>query len=251
MDDIVETYKIKSKLYKKYKSRYIKIPKNRLRILESLMNDGSKKIYIDKNGKTKYSEHSGLLDFGLSTLKRIIVNTKNVNDKIDHDILLPDNMDEAIDYEYLFHTHPNTNGLGGRYKEGVFYEFPSTSDIFHFIEHYNLGVTQGSIIIAPEGIYIIKSIDNKKKIVIKNYQKLYDKIEDKMFDIQDNAIKKYVDKNFNDNVFYNKVINDYSFLKILNNFLKPLNIFIFYKKRIKFKNEYILDDLYLKVNPIE
>ena len=41
-------------------------------------------------------------------------------------------------------------------------------DIFHFIEHHNQGKTQGSIIIAPEGLYIIKCINSNLKINIKN-----------------------------------------------------------------------------------
>ena len=60
-----EVYKLKSKIYKKYDARYIKISKNQMRILESLYVDGSHdKKYYDSKNKLRYSEHSGLLDFG-------------------------------------------------------------------------------------------------------------------------------------------------------------------------------------------
>ena len=63
-----EVYKLKSKIYKKYDARYIKISKNQMRILESLYVDGSHyKKYYDSKNKLRYSEHSGLLDFGKST----------------------------------------------------------------------------------------------------------------------------------------------------------------------------------------
>ena len=88
-----DLYKIKAKIYKKHDTRYIKISKNQLRILESLYLDGSKEKYFDNKGKLRYTEHSGLLDFGKSRLQRIIKNAKqNISDKLDDTILLPENM---------------------------------------------------------------------------------------------------------------------------------------------------------------
>ena len=72
-----KTYQIKTKIYKEHDERYIKISKNQMRILESLYLDGSKdKKYFDSKNKLRYTEHSGLLDFGKSTLQRIIINAK-------------------------------------------------------------------------------------------------------------------------------------------------------------------------------
>ena len=78
--------------------------------------DGSKeKKYFDSKSKLRYSEHSGLLDFGKSRLQRIIINAKqNISDKVDDTILLPDNMPDAFDFEYMFHTHPSTPNPGSR-----------------------------------------------------------------------------------------------------------------------------------------
>ena len=74
-------------------------------------------------------------------------------------------MIDAVDFEYMFHTHPATPYPGARINEGILYEFPSVSDLFHLIDHHNDGITQGSMIITPEGMYIIKCIDNTKKIM--------------------------------------------------------------------------------------
>jgi hypothetical protein len=244
-----EIYKLKSKIYKKYDARYIKISKNQMRILESLYVDGSNdKKYYDSKNKLRYSEHSGLLDFGKSTLQRFIINAKqNISDKYDDNILLPDNMPDAFDFEYMFHTHPSTPKPGSRVSEGFLYEFPSISDFEHFIDHHNFGKIQGSMIIAPEGLYIIKCIDPTKKVKInerefENY--LYEEIEK----IQNDAIKKYKNKLHK----FNEIIaNDKTYVDRLNLLIKDFNLKVFYKPRIKVNNKWILDDLYLKVKPVE
>ena len=247
-----DLYKIKAKIYKKHDARYIKISKNQLRILESLYLDGSKeKKYFDNKGKLRYTEHSGLLDFGKSRLQRIIINAKqNISDKLDNTILLPENMPDAIDFEYIFHTHPSTPNPGSRISEGILYEFPSVSDLFHFIDHHNQGRTQGSIIIAPEGMYIIKSIKSNLRIDIKNENKVINSLEFEIDNIQKNALKKYGVK-ISKNTFYKKIAKDLTFIDKYNKLIKNLNLKIFYRPRILLKKKWILDDLYLKVSPIE
>ena len=247
-----DLYKIKAKIYKKHDARYIKISKNQLRILESLYLDGSKeKKYFDSKGKLRYTEHSGLLDFGKSRLQRIIINAKqNISDKLDDKILLPENMPDAIDFEYIFHTHPSTPNPGSRVLEGFLYEFPSVSDLFHFIQHHNEGKTQGSIIIAPEGLYIIKCINSKLKVDIENEGYVYDFLEEKIYEIQNEAIYKF-GKKIIKNIFYKKIARDYTYIDKYNKLIKNLNIKIFYKPRILVNNSWVLDDLYLKVSPIE
>ena len=141
-------------IVKREKKAYVKITHNQMRILDALMNDGGyMKKYYDSRNNFRWSEHAGLLDFSKNKLDKIIVSAKtNRTDKYDHDIFLPLNMIEAYEYEYMFHTHPPTPKEGYRAKLGIVYEFPSISDIFHFIEHYNNGHIQGSIVIAPEGV---------------------------------------------------------------------------------------------------
>jgi hypothetical protein len=238
---------------KREKKSYIRITRNQMLILDALMNDGGyKKKYIDSNENLRWSEHAGLLDFSVNKLDKIIVSGKTQRtDKDDHDIFLPLNMIEAYDYEYIFHTHPPTPKPGGRINEGILYEFPSISDIFHFIEHHNNGSVQGSIIITPEGIYIIKStlgIDDK--IIINNENKVYNELLQEMFKIQDKALKEY--QNITKDIFYKKVAQDKKYIKEFNKALKKYYIKILYKPRSKDKNgNWIIKGLNIAVNPIE
>ena len=251
---MTKQYKLKNKIYKENGERYIKLSRNQLRILDSLFIDGGKeKKYYDNKDKLRYSEHSGLLDFSKSRLDRVIINAKqNLSDKEDHDILLPDNMIDAIDFEYIFHTHPSTPNFFGRLKEGILYEFPSISDLFHYIEHHNLGKTQGSIIISQEGMYIIKSISNKK-IKIENENKLIDYLESELLNIQLLAIEDFNLNNDDilDDKKFKNIINERKYLNMYNSLINDINLKIFYKPRVKVKNNWILDNVYLKVKPIE
>src|SRR3989304_6871158 len=157
---------------------YLKWTTNQINVLDALMSAGGKKIYSGKLGDAKYSEHFGLLDFNFKGLEKIILSTKMRLDPSDDEIYMPKNIPDAYDYEYMFHTHPPTPKIGGRAKDGVLYEFPSISDLMHFVEHSNEGETQGSVVITPEGIYIIrKYIDNKKKIKL-NYDSFNSKFND-------------------------------------------------------------------------
>ena len=249
---MTDLYKIKAKIYKKHEARYIKISKNQLRILESLYLDGSKeKKYFDSKSKLRYSEHSGLLDFGKSRLQRIIINAKqNISDKVDDTILLPDNMPDAFDFEYMFHTHPSTPNPGSRIIEGILYEFPSISDLFHFIEHHNQGKTQGSIIITPEGLYIIKCIDPKLQIDVNDEDMIMEFLEDKVNEIQEEALEKF-GYEIDNAMFYKKIARDLTFIEKYNELIKDLNLKIFYKPRVSVNKKWVLDDIYLKVRPIE
>jgi len=247
-----KTYQIKTKIYKEHDERYIKISKNQMRILESLYLDGSKdKKYFDSKNKLRYTEHSGLLDFGKSTLQRIIINAKqNISDKNDDTILLPDNMPDAFDFEYMFHTHPATPNPTSRLIEGILYEFPSVSDLFHFIEHHNAGRIQGSIIITPEGLYIIKCINSNIKINIDNENKVMKYLHNEIDSIQEKAIKKYSDKISIDK-FYTKIAQDKTYIDMYNQLIKNMNLKIFYKPRSLYNKKWILNELYLKVRPVE
>lgn len=234
----------------KSNKKYLKIDRNQLLIMDALMRHGGEKVYKDKNNKNvyRYSEHAGLLDFNNSGLEKIIIsgNTTRV-DPNDDDIYLPRNMIEALDYEYIFHTHPPTPTPGGRVTCGILYEFPSISDIFHFIDHYNQGRTQGSIIIAPEGMYIIRKKDvNDKKIKI-NEDNFYIDTTNVIWKCQKKAIKKYGTK-FTNDIFFSKIAQDKSYIDMINNTINKYKINIDYYSRIKdFRNEWIIDTVYLPV----
>lgn len=230
--------------------KYLKIDRNQMLIMDALMEHGGSKIYKDKRNKNiyRYSEHSGLLDFNNSGLEKIIIsgNTTRV-DSNDDDIYLPRNMLEALDYEYIFHTHPPTPKPGGRVKMGILYEFPSISDLFHFMDHYNDGQTQGSMIIAPEGLYIVRKLvidDQKIKV---DEDKLYKEVIGMMWKCQKEAIKKY-GTNFSKNTFYSVISQNRTYIDSINKILHKYKLHIDYYSRIKDdQNHWIIDTLYLPV----
>lgn len=243
-------------IYRSSKKKYIKLKRNQLLILDALLNDGGYvKKYIDKSKKLRFSEHSGYLGLNKSTIDRLIVSTKTSReDKYDTEILLPYNLIDTYNYEYLFHTHPPTPKIGGRANEGILYEFPSVYDIFHFIDHYNMQKTIGSIVIAAEGIYIIYAKNmNKKKITydIDLENDIIENIENYNTNIQIEAINKYgID--FTDTYFYTNIAKDATYLKMYNKIInKYLNnqIKIIIKNREKdlLTNSWLIKSLYLKI----
>jgi len=245
---------IKGIVMKKSNKVYLKIDRNQLLIMDALMEHGSKKTYVDnKNRKVyRYSEHAGLLDFDKYGLERIIISGKtNRVDENDNEIFLPKNMIDTYDYEYIFHTHPPTPKIGGRVIYGVLYEFPSISDLFHFMDHYNEGSVQGSIIIAPEGLYVIrKKIHDNKKIDI-NENKFYKEAQENYSKIQNTAINKF-GENFTNKTFYSKIAQDKTFINGLNKIINKFQIHIdYYPRIINNKSQWILDTIYLPVFVVE
>ena len=250
-NEIVKKHDVISNLYVKKKSKFLKLTNNHTLIFDALLESGGNSKKYDINKKSKYSEHSGLLDFNNKGLEKIIVSgVEGRVDDSDDDIIMPEDMKDIYDYEFFFHTHPPTPKPGSRAEEGILYEFPSTSDIFHFIHHYNYGKTQGSIVVTPEGMYIIRALNEKVKINIKNDKEVYDNIEKKMFQIQDEAIKKYGTK-FNRNFFYSEIAQNTEYIKKFNKFLKKYNIVINYHPRKKINKKWLLGNIKIKLNPIE
>jgi hypothetical protein len=241
-----------------YKSHYIKISQNQLQILDALLNDGGYKKYLDSNNNLRFSEHSGIFDFNKSKLERVIISGEtNREDDDDIDILLPQNMKDALDYDYIFHTHPPTPFPGARAVSGILYEFPSISDLSHFAYHYNEGHVQGSMIIAPEGIYIIRM---KIHIYQIEYPTDYhiEKLERLQLLIQKKAIKKYgkyFDGEKGQSKYYNEVISDKKYIKLFNRIVKKyynknMQILYFPRQYDSKTNKWIIKHLYIKIKEL-
>lgn len=225
---------------------HVKIDRNQLQILDSLMkNGGYTKKYTDSKGTLKYSEHAGLLIFDDNELDKIIISGDSVRtNEQDPEILLPSTLKEALDCEYIFHTHPPTPYPGSRVKNGVLFELPSPSDITHFIEHSVIGITKGSLIITPEGLYNIR-INNPKqpKYMFKDRKELK-RLKKQMQDIETKIQRKYI--RHTKTSFY-EIAKNKAFLKPLNDFLEKYNIHIDFYPRVKNTNgEWVLDRVYLK-----
>lgn len=246
--------KIKGTYTIKYDKQYIKISRNQILILDALMEHGGVKKYVDKNHDVsfKYSEHSGLLDFNNFGLEKIIVSAKTSRvDKNDETIYLPQNMPDAFDYEFIFHTHPPTPKPGGRVKMGILYEFPSISDIFHFIDHYNHGDTQGSLIIASEGLYLIRKKNFDDLIIEINEKKMYLELDDIFWEVQHKAIDKY-GTDFTKEVFYEEIAQNKTYIRTINNVLHKYKITIDYYPRVQDKKgKWIVDNVYLPIYVVE
>ena len=239
---------------KSNKKKYIKVKRNQLLLLDALLNDGGYyKKYLDRSKNLRFSEHSGHLGLNNSIIDRIIVSAKTTREDIDDkEILLPHNLSDTYEYEYFFHTHPPTPFPGSRAKDGIIYEFPSISDIFHFIDHYNMGKTTGSIVVTPEGYYIIypKNFSMKKIIYDTEIEdEIFKKMEEENLKIQEKALSKYGDS-FNENFYYTIIASDDSYLKMFNLMINKylnnqLKIIIKHRTKDIMTGKWILKNLYL------
>jgi hypothetical protein len=221
--------------------------------MDALMRHGGYKYYSDKDMNVfRYSEHAGLLDFNATKLERVVVsgNTTRV-DEGDDDIFLPEVMIDMYDYEYIFHTHPPTPRPGGRAELGVLYEFPSIGDIFHFLDHHNGGKTQGSVVIAAEGMYIIRKYTMDTKKIRINEDKMFRGFNYVSSRAQTLSLRKYGDR-FSTTKFYSKIAQDDKYIKMINKILNKYSLHIDYYPRIKDKKgRWIIDTVYLPVYPVE
>jgi hypothetical protein len=253
--DLVFFYKPEKKIKIKAKPSltnldYIKINKNQMLIFDALLKHGGyTKKYIDLTNSDilRYSEHTGLLDFKMNLLERVVVagNTTRV-DKGDEEIFLPRDLSDLREYEYIFHTHPPTPKPGGRVTQGILYEVPSIGDILHFIDSFNEGNICGSLVVTAEGLYNIRKKDlNHEKIFI-NEDKLFRDYNYIFEKIQDDVIRKYGTK-FTTEKFHNKIAKEQEYFTKFNEILNKYLIQIDFYPRIKHKSQWILDKVYLPI----
>lgn len=227
--------------------KYIPLHRNKLLILDALMNQGSFPRY--QNGTDYlFSEHSGVITVKDNVVDDIIVFTNtDRTDKGDDRIFLPNNTIKLSKYKYLFHTHPNTLRYGGRVKEGILYEFPSAGDIFNYIKYHIEGKALSSIVISPEGAYVIRQLTHSKRMNVDSV--LFHQLKDFIIILEKRAIKKYIKdlKYLSDSDFFHKKIgSDYEFINIYNQFISPLNLLIEYYPREKVNGEWSLRQFYLQ-----
>ena len=245
---------------------YCLITTNSLNIIDGLYEDGSYKKYIDNNknlftSKTnRFSEHSGFIYFKNNKVDKIVVLNNSRVDKNDPIIYMPKNSLEALEVDYIYHTHPKTPYIGSRSEDGIIYEFPSISDILHYIEHHNSGRLLGSLIFAPEGIYIIHKYNlNREKIkidydlMIKDLENIYSICYQESI-IKYKNVEDYKKNNvikIPDNYFYEKISLNFEYINNINKILKKYDLYIDYYPRIKLKDNninntyWIFPDIYI------
>lgn len=247
--------KIKAKEIIRHERKMLKLDRNQILIMDALMWHGGKKYYRDcqNHNVYRYSEHYGLLDFNNKGLNKIIIftNTSKV-DSVDADIYLPKYNAESLDYEYIFHTHPVTEKKpGGRVYCGILYEFPSVSDVFHFINHYNTGRTCGSLVVTAEGMYIIKKFADDDKNIKVDDDALYEDMYEASQKAQAMAIEKYGTE-FNAHKFYSVIAQNKEYINIINEAINKHEIHIDFYPRVKDKRgRWFINTIYLAVSIIE
>jgi len=234
---------------------------NNINIIDGIYEEGSYNIFINKNknlfntDKFNFSEHSGFIIFNADIVDKVVVLNNYRTDKEDPTIFLPKNNIEALSVHYIFHTHPKTPELFSRFiNDNILYEFPSLNDIYHFIDHHNRGILNGSLVITPEGIYNIrKKTFNEKKIIID--EDIFDNLMNDVFlDCYKKSYDKYYKIKFNENNFYKHIATNLEFLKNINSVLEKFDITIDYICRVKskkinndYKSKWIIPNFYLPI----
>jgi hypothetical protein len=234
---------------------------NNINIIDGIYEEGSYNIFINKNknlfntDKFNFSEHSGFIIFNADIVDKVVVLNSYRTDKEDPTIFLPRNNIEALSVHYIFHTHPKTPELFSRFiNDNILYEFPSLNDIYHFIDHHNRGILNGSLVITPEGIYNIRKKNfNEKKIIID--EDIFDNLMNDVFlDCYKKSYDKYYKIKFNENNFYKHIATNLEFLKKINSVLEKFDITIDYICRVKskkinndYKTKWIIPNFYLPI----
>jgi len=241
---------------------------NELNIIDGLFDVGSNKIYIQKNKNineskiSRFSEHSGFIYFEKNKIINISVHTGSRVESSDPVIYMPSNSLETLKVDYIFHTHPKTPYIGSRISNGMIYEFPSISDIIHFIEHHNNGKLLGSIVVSPEGIYIIRKNNFDRSIIKIDYDIMIPDLEDIFIQCYNDSYSKYSFLNYNElkinnqiklpeDFFYQQISVNYDYIQKINKVLLKYDLFIDYYSRILFdkstfnSKKWIFNDIYV------
>jgi hypothetical protein len=248
---------------KDYDINFYPFNTNGLNIIDGLYEEGSNKIYIENNKNIfnskieRFSEHSGLIYFSNSKLEKIIVLPDSRVDKGDPTIYLPQNSIETFKVDYIFHTHPKTPYIGSRVNYSIIYEFPSISDILHFVDHHNKGKLLGSIVIAPEGIYNIRKYNFSRDKIRIDYEIFTSELEDLYFKCYEDSMSDYYDliknnrKEINNeikiptNIFYRDIANNFKYIKEINYYLEKYDITIDFYNRVLLNNNWIFPTIYI------
>jgi len=241
---------------------YCLINTNSLNIIDGLYEDGSNEKYIEEKKNiftskiNRYSEHSGFIYFKDNKINKIVVLNDSRVDKADPIIYMPENCIEALKVDYLYHTHPKTPYIGSRAEDGIIYEFPSISDILHYVDHHNSGRLLGSFVFAPEGVYMIHKYNlNRDKIKI-DYDLMIKDLKYIFSICYNDSIKKYKDIQeykinnvikIPDNYFYDKISTNFEYINNINKTLIKYDLYIDYYPRIKLENNkyWIFPDIYV------
>ncbi len=245
---------------------YIQLTTNNINVIDGLYEDGSKQKYLEPNKNIYtsedclYSEHYGAIEYVQNKVDNFKVYTEMRIDKEDPSIYLPKVRNDLCSFNYIFHTHPKTPYLGSRVKYNLLYEFPSIADIVHFVDNHNQGKLLGSLVLAPEGVYLIhKYIFNREPIKI-DYFIFIDELDYELRECYLDSKKEYSKLNYKklmrnneikipDSYFYNDISKNFNYVNRINLLLSRYDLFIDFYPRIKLNKSknWILPDIYLPI----
>jgi len=218
-----------------------------------MVNGGYSKKFKEKHNIISFNcEYYGFLNFCCkNSSKRYLVGIeiilkKYVTSQDDPFIFFPEIESKNIKSKlYMFHTHPQTY----RFKEGFIYELPSFADIKVFIKYANIESLNGSLVMAPEGIYCIKLIKKGKSINVD----LYSVCKNEMAKCRENIYSKYKYLlKGEDEVVFNNLLSlitiDMEYINVINSILKKINIKIKYYPKQQRNNMWIYGSIYMGIN---
>lgn len=232
------------------KRERIVITQDQLRLLDSLFLFSSEKMLNDKD----YEEAMAYLDFQHKSLEHIKVKiNRKYMFKAEDQFLFFHNINEkdAIDYEFLVHTHPLTPDLETRIEvDSIMFDFPSATDVITFIEMASKHQMQGSIVIAIEGVYVIRRLRDLSVVLLdKNeFQWEYNM---RVYHLNERAIDAHYDERFSLDLFLSKIIGRREYIDELNEFLRDYNMTIDYHPRVRKNKRFVLPAFAVSVVPIE
>ena len=226
-------------------THHLTIDRNQWHIMDALMLAGGKRQWLDKHNRERFSEAVGFLepDASGSSVERIVLGRADMVDQNDTTILFPDPLKGLEEHEYYFHTHPPTPKPGARVSEGILYEMPSPDDLMHFVNNLAYGSTRGSIVLAPEGVYILTVRRNKQqKDIVTLPESAYEDYLDVVIDVQKQAIAHFgIKRVVSQQVFYEKVAQDTQWAQKVDRLLKKWGLRLHYKPRSFINGSWIID----------
>lgn len=222
---------------------------NQWAILDALMLAGGKRKWHNPTDARKkmYSEIVGYLTLepsGTTTaVSNIVLGRSDVVDAQDNTILFPTPLEGVSEHKYYFHTHPPTPTVGARVRDGILYEFPSPSDIQHFVIQQSYGKTKGSIILAPEGVYVIMRYARRDLVVpddtYAQYQRLIERIQSQS--LRELKIHTVPSRR----VYYSRVVPVTRYATMIDTFLKTIGLRLLYYPRRCVNSKWIMTDVTL------
>lgn len=230
-----------------YPINYFLTTTNGFNIADGLYEQGSKQIYTDKNKNVfdttnfKFSEHYGYLLFDADMLDKVVIINKSRIDPRDPTIYFPKNVKSIGKYNYIFHTHPITPFIGSRaFSNGIIYDSPSINDVLHFIEYHNYGKLLCSLVLAAEGLYVIRKNNFNNDIIKLDDMVFTDDFDDVMNECDDYAHNMYADyiknERIADEIFHTIIAMDFNYINLINKVLMKYDIYIDYYPRVRIKN---------------